>query len=70
MVQVIDRHIHIFSSLADNPIQPIKSEEGSILPLSLLPLCLSYHGGRHYNSLYNEGAPLPLPLRRGGEGGM
>lgn len=62
--EILDRHITIYSSEATKLDEPINTniEEEAVLR-GVVPIMLSYHGQNHYNSIYDEKFPLPLPLR-------
>lgn len=62
--EILDRHIVIYSSESAKLDEPINTniEEEKILN-GVVPIMLSYHGLNHYNSIYDERYPLPLPLR-------
>lgn len=62
--EIIDRNIRIYSSDSKEMGTPINNnfEEEDLLKGSP-PITLSYHGSNHYNSVYDELHPLPLPAR-------
>ena len=62
--EMLDRLISIYSS--DNKdIRPINKnfDEEYKLGRHVRPIILSYHGGNHYNSVFDERSPLPLGPR-------
>jgi hypothetical protein len=63
--EITDRVIMIYSSSAENVLEPINNnfEEKTLLN-GVPPLTLSYHGNSHYNSIYDERYPLPLVHRK------
>ncbi len=67
MEEILDRNIHIYSSNSINPkdyLVPVnENPEEEKLMQGVIPINLSYHGQSHYNSIYYDRTPLPLPLR-------
>lgn len=62
--EMLDRLVSIYSS--DNKdIRPINKnfDEEYKLGRHVRPIILSYHGGNHYNSVFDERSPLPLGPR-------
>lgn len=64
MEEILDRIISIFSSNSSDPTVPIhKNFEEEMLLVNVPPIKLSYHGNSHYNSIFDNRQPLPLPTR-------
>ena len=53
---------HTLDDIVSAPIKQNFEEDALLKGVS--PLCLSYHGQNHYNSVYNEKIPLPLNMRK------
>jgi hypothetical protein len=68
MEEILDRHIHIYSSSSTNPkdyLIPVNENPDEVtLMTGVLPITLSYHGQSHYNSIYLDRAPLPVAIRQ------
>lgn len=62
--EIFDRLISIYSS-ENKEIRPINKNFDEELKLGrhVRPIILSYHGGNHYNSVFDERSPLPLGPR-------
>lgn len=67
MEEILDRNIHIYSSNSTNPkdyLIPVnENPDEEKLMQGVIPINLSYHGQSHYNSIYYDRTPLPIPLR-------
>jgi hypothetical protein len=62
--EITDRLICIYDS-EQKEIKPINKnfDEEQMLSRNVKHITLSYHGKNHYNSVFDERIPLPLPLR-------